>query len=115
VRAERVARAIHTGNVSINNVLATQANPALPYGGIKDSGFGRYRGAHGLHAFSNIKSIVRDKQGPTPEMYWYPYSEKKYRLLGKLLEALYGTGKAGLLKAGVLAVRMMAMAKREKL
>lgn len=114
-RADRAARAIRTGNVSINNVLATQANSALPYGGIKESGFGRYRGSFGLHTFSNIKSIVVDKQGPAPEMYWYPYSEKKYRLLTSLLDALYGSRPAGLLKAAVAGIRMMRMAKRERL
>ena len=115
VRAERVARAIRTGNVSINNALATQGNSALPYGGLKDSGFGRYRGTFGLHAFSNIKSILIDKQGPNPEMHWYPYSSKKVRLFGKLLDALYGAGSRGLLKAAVLGLRMKMMAKREKL
>ena len=50
-RAERVARQIVTGNVSINNVLATQGNSALPFGGTKTSGFGRYKGAHGLYSF----------------------------------------------------------------
>ena len=32
-RAVRVAGAIETGNVSINNALATQGNSALPFGG----------------------------------------------------------------------------------
>jgi acyl-CoA reductase-like NAD-dependent aldehyde dehydrogenase len=114
-RAQRVARAIRTGNVSINNVLATQGNSALPYGGLKDSGFGRYRGWYGLHAFSNIKSVLIDRQGPNPEMYWYPYGEKKYRLIAQLLDALYGAGSTGLLKAAALAVRLKRMAKREKL
>ncbi len=75
-RAERVARKIVTGNVSINNVLATQANSALPFGGIKDSGFGRYRGPQGLYTFSNIKSILIDRQWGRREAYWYPYSKK---------------------------------------
>ncbi len=114
-RAQRVARAIRTGNISINNALATQGNSALPYGGLKDSGFGRYRGAFGLHAFSNIKSVLIDKQGSNPEMYWYPYSPKKVRLLSKLLDALYGANPAGLLSAAALGLRIKLMAKREKL
>lgn len=115
VRAERVARAIRAGNVSINNALATQGNSALPYGGLKQSGFGRYRGTFGLHAFSNIKSVLIDKQSPNPEMHWYPYSPKKVHLFEKLLDALYGTGPGGLLKAAAIGLRMKRMAKREKL
>jgi len=34
-RADRVARAIVTGNVSINNVMLTEGNHALPFGGAK--------------------------------------------------------------------------------
>ena len=114
-RAERVARAIRTGNVSINAALATQGNSALPYGGLRDSGFGRYRGKFGLQAFSNIKSVLIDRQSGNPEMYWYPYSEKKYRLFGELLGALYGTCSTGLLKAAVVGLRLLRMAKRERL
>gem|GEM_PF-6709209 len=33
-RADRVARAIYTGNVSINNVMLTEGNHALPFGGV---------------------------------------------------------------------------------
>jgi aldehyde dehydrogenase (NAD+) len=43
-RARRVAHALRAGGVSINNVMATEANPALPFGGVKNSGFGRYKG-----------------------------------------------------------------------
>ena len=53
-RATRVARRLVCGGVSINNVMATEANPALPFGGAKQSGFGRFKGAHGLHAFCNV-------------------------------------------------------------
>jgi len=77
-RAERVARALVTGNVSINNVLATQGNPALPFGGAKHSGFGRYRGPFGLHAFSNVKSVMIDKSRARTELNWYPYTQEKF-------------------------------------
>ena len=89
-RAERVARSIVTGNVSINNVLATQANSGLPFGGVKDSGFGRYRGSFGLHTFSNIKSIVVDKQSSKIELNWYPYSRRKFELFNELMAAAFG-------------------------
>jgi acyl-CoA reductase-like NAD-dependent aldehyde dehydrogenase len=114
-RADRVARRIVTGNVSINSVLATQANCGLPFGGIKDSGFGRYRGPFGLHSFSNIKSVLIDKQSSKPEMYWYPYSKTKYEMLKKLMDALFGGGPLGLLKAAVLGMKLESMAKRERL
>ncbi|MBI2243061.1 MAG: aldehyde dehydrogenase family protein, partial [Nocardioides sp.] len=36
-RAERVARQLRCGGVSINSVMATEATPALPFGGVDES------------------------------------------------------------------------------
>jgi len=114
-RAMRVARRLVTGNVSINNALATQANPALPFGGIKDSGFGRYRGEIGLHAFSNIKSIIIDRNSNRLEPYWYPYSREKYELLSEILDAVFGGGPLGKIKTVVNALRLERITRRNRL
>lgn len=114
-RAMRVARRLVTGNVSINNALATQANPALPFGGIKDSGFGRYRGEIGLHAFSNIKSIIIDRNSNRLEPYWYPYSREKYELLSGILDAVFGGGPLGTIKTVLNALRLERLTRRNRL
>lgn len=114
-RADRVARALETGNVSINNVLATQGNSGLPFGGVKDSGFGRYKGAFGLHSFCNIKSILIDKQSAKVELNWYPYSKEKYKLFSQLLEALFGGGPLGLLKTISVAGKLESLCKKRRL
>ncbi len=112
-KADRVARKIDTGNVSINNVLATQANSALPYGGTKESGFGRYKGPHGLHAFSNIKSVLVDSTNQR-EIFWYPYTKEKYALMSKMLDAIYDGGPLWLLKLLPTALKLQGMAKKSK-
>lgn len=89
-RAKRVARALEVGGVSVNNVMATEANPALPFGGVKQSGFGRYKGEHGLHAFCNVKSVLVDKDSRKIEANWYPYTKEKYRLFTNLTVNLFG-------------------------
>ncbi|GMV93784.1 MAG: aldehyde dehydrogenase [Candidatus Hydrogenedentota bacterium] len=113
-RATRVARAIETGNVSINNVLATQGNSALPFGGTKESGFGRYKGPHGLHSFSNIKSIMIDS-GSKYEPHWFPYTKEKYSLFSKLLDAVYDGGTLWLLKTIQVGMKLEAHVKKNKL
>lgn len=105
-RAERVARRIVTGSVCINNVMATQGNPGLPFGGIKDSGFGRYKGVWGLHAFSNVKALIVDRQLPRIEPYWYPYSVEKYNLLSRVVDAVFNGGPLSVLKTSLIALKL---------
>jgi aldehyde dehydrogenase (NAD+) len=88
-RANRVARAIKTGNVSINNVMLTEGNPALPFGGTKNSGFGRYKGEIGLHSFCNIKSVLIDKDSSKIESNWFPYTKEKYVMFSNMMVGLF--------------------------
>jgi aldehyde dehydrogenase (NAD+) len=105
-RAKRVARALETGGVSINNVMATEANPALPFGGTKQSGFGRYKGEHGLHAFCNVKSVLVDKDSKKIEANWYPYTREKYRLFTELTLALFGGGLRNFVKFALTGMKL---------
>jgi betaine-aldehyde dehydrogenase len=54
-RALRVARAIDTGVISINS--NTSVRVATPFGGFKQSGYGRELGPHALEAYTEVKSI----------------------------------------------------------
>jgi acyl-CoA reductase-like NAD-dependent aldehyde dehydrogenase len=54
-RGYRVARQLRSGNVGINTA---QRNHEAPFGGFKMSGVGRDGGVFGLHAYSELQSIV---------------------------------------------------------
>jgi acyl-CoA reductase-like NAD-dependent aldehyde dehydrogenase len=105
-RAARVAGALQVGGVSINNVMLTEGNPALPFGGTKQSGFGRYKGEHGLAAFSNVKSVLVDKNSAKIEANWYPYTAEKYRLFTDLMTSLFGSGLAARLRFPLAGLRL---------
>jgi succinate-semialdehyde dehydrogenase/glutarate-semialdehyde dehydrogenase len=54
-QARRVASHLHTGMVSINNMVKSE--PALPFGGVKASGYGRELSEFGIREFVNIKAV----------------------------------------------------------
>jgi acyl-CoA reductase-like NAD-dependent aldehyde dehydrogenase len=53
-RAEAVARRIRAGQVDINGGTF---NPLAPFGGFKQSGYGRELGSYGLEEFLELKSL----------------------------------------------------------
>jgi acyl-CoA reductase-like NAD-dependent aldehyde dehydrogenase len=54
-RALRVARAVESGVLSVN--ANTSVRVQTPFGGFKQSGFGRELGMHGLDGYSEVKSV----------------------------------------------------------
>ena len=54
-RALRVARALETGVLSINS--NSSVRPSTPFGGFKQSGFGRELGMHAMDGYSEVKNV----------------------------------------------------------
>lgn len=54
--AYRLARQVRVGTITVNSGMVV--GPALPFGGFKQSGWGREGGAEGLSAFMETKSII---------------------------------------------------------
>jgi len=79
-QARAVARQLEAGMVSINDAVTPGAHAAAPFGGIKDSGFGRTRGALGLLEFAQPRTMqFRSAGGLRPHL--FPYRERQEWLL----------------------------------
>ena len=54
-RGEAVARRLQCGNAFVNGIV--KSDPRLPFGGVKESGFGRELSRQGQHEFVNAKTV----------------------------------------------------------
>ena len=54
-KAERLSSTVQSGIVTVNNVVVS--DPRVPFGGVKNSGFGRELSRFGMLEFVNIKSV----------------------------------------------------------
>jgi len=114
VRANRVARRLECGAVSINNVMLTEGNPALPFGGTKLSGYGRQKGEEGLLGYTRSKSILIDKDSQKLEPNWYPYTRSKYLAFDQLIKTMFSHNPLKLLKMAIIGLKLETIAKRPR-
>jgi aldehyde dehydrogenase (NAD+) len=70
-RAHRVSRQINAGTVWVNTYRNAAAQ--APFGGMKQSGYGRERGVHALQEYIRIKNVMIDISG---EQVHDPFSQR---------------------------------------
>jgi len=90
-RALASARQLVAGAVMVNDVLAHAAFAEAPFGGLKDSGYGRVQGAEGLLDMCDTVHVNVDRfTFWRSEPFWFPYGGQKYRNALRVLPLLFG-------------------------
>ena len=88
--AMAAARSLRTGMTSVNSVIGFAVVPALPFGGVGESGFGRIHGADGLREFCRPKAITRQRMRPLFNVLTFGRSDKDLRRLVTVMTLLHG-------------------------
>ena len=88
--AMNAARSLRTGMTSVNSVIGFAVVPALPFGGVGESGFGRIHGADGLREFCRPKAITRQRMRPLFNVLTFGRSDKDLRRLVTVMTLLHG-------------------------
>ncbi|MEO6391747.1 MAG: aldehyde dehydrogenase family protein [Pyrinomonadaceae bacterium] len=83
-RGKRVARQIEAGTVMINEVIYTHGIAQTPWGGVKNSGFGRTHGKLGLLEMVSPRHIHINRAGFMPDLWWFGYT----KTAGKMFRGL---------------------------
>jgi aldehyde dehydrogenase (NAD+) len=74
-----------SGSAAINETVMQIASPYLPYGGVGNSGMGRYHGKKSFETFSNMRSVlVKSNLFDIPIRY-PPYSKFKEKVISLLM------------------------------
>lgn len=76
ITKERIKNEISYGSGCINDALMQLANANLPFGGVGNSGIGKYHGKFSFDTFSNKKSIVEKPSFLDTPLRYPPYKDK---------------------------------------
>ena len=75
---------------SVNSVIGFATVPALPFGGVGESGFGRIHGADGLREFTRPKAITRQRMRPLITLMSFGRTDKDMHRIITLVTLLHG-------------------------
>jgi len=95
-RARRLSEQVEAGSVIVNDVFTNYATIEVPFGGIKQSGFGRVHGAESLRDLCHRKHVSFGRlPAPARDPFWFPYTAKSFHWLERGVQLVLGGGTLG--------------------
>ena len=78
---KRVIREISSGTMCINETVMQFGNSHLPFGGVGNSGFGKYHGKFSFDTFSHFKAVLQKSTLVDLPFRYPPYTKAKLRII----------------------------------
>lgn len=82
---KRVLHEISFGTATLNDTVIHFINPYLPFGGVGNSGIGKYHGKKSFDTFTHYKSILKKTHRFDFPIRYPPYTKQNQKLLKRLL------------------------------
>ncbi|WP_040328172.1 aldehyde dehydrogenase [Clostridium ihumii] len=82
----RILQRTTSGGACINETIIHVASLYLPFGGVGESGMGKYHGASSFETFSHIKSVVKKDFSMDVPLRYPPFSSSKLSKLKKIFK-----------------------------
>jgi len=81
----RLHAEVSSGGLVVNHLAVHCLMPQLPFGGVGNSGMGAYHGEWGFQTFSHRKAVLAKPARPDPMLMYPPYSERRKKMLRRIL------------------------------
>src|SRR5438876_9046246 len=75
--AEQILGSTTSGDAAVNDCTVQPLIHDLPFGGVGNSGMGKYHGEWGFRAYTNARGVLRHSTQVDPGVRYPPYSRKK--------------------------------------
>jgi len=83
--AEKAIAQSTSGGACINETINHLVVPGLPFGGVGNSGMGKYHGEWGFRDFSNARALLNHGTSFDPALRYPPYTDEKMSKMKKLM------------------------------
>jgi len=90
---EKIAAKLACGMVSINSVFLFAAVASVPFGGVKDSGYGRIHGAEGLLEYTYARTVVKPRFKIPLRFTTFNRTKLSEKVFAMLIKRLHGRRK----------------------
>jgi succinate-semialdehyde dehydrogenase/glutarate-semialdehyde dehydrogenase len=89
-RGNEIASRLSCGMVSINSAITFAMVPEIPFGGVRDSGFGRIHGADGLREFAWPRGVTTQRFAPLIRITTFDRRPGAVKLIKRLVKLRWG-------------------------
>lgn len=78
---KKMSNTLKAGGITINGIAAHFVNSNLPFGGVNNSGIGKYHGYHGFKTFSNEKAFMKLPKYHSLKLLYPPYNNRVKKII----------------------------------